>query len=98
MQNEEAVIKRLKQVYNQSNKDITGKIASLDSSISALQKALADVGEDGIGELASAFLNSKKHYTPEEAKETLQSMLQSKVYQKKYQKALQKHQTYKQSQ
>ena len=90
LNNEEAVIKRLKSVYNQSNKDITGKIASLDSSISALQKAVQDVGEDEIGNLAAAFLSSKKHYTPEEAKETLQSMLQSKVYQKKYQQALQK--------
>lgn len=88
--NEEAVIKRLKQVYNQSNKDITGKIASLDSSISALQKALADVGEDGIGELAAAFLKNAGNLTPEEAKATLQSMLQSKVYQKKYQEALKK--------
>ena len=90
LQNEEAVIKRLKQVYNQSNKDITGKIASLDSSISALQKALADVGEDGIGELAAAFLKNAGNLTPEEAKATLQSMLQSKVYQKQYQTALKK--------
>lgn len=88
--NEEAVIKRLKSVYTQSNKDITGKLASLDTSISALQKALEDVTEDEIGNLAAAFLNSKKHYTPEEAKETLQSMLRSKVYQKNYQKALKK--------
>ena len=90
LNNEEAVIKRLKSVYGQSLKDITGKLSSLDSSISALQKAVEDVTEDEIGNLAAAFLNSKKHYTPEEAKETLQSMLQSKVYQKNYQKALKK--------
>lgn len=90
LNDEEAVIKRLKQVYGQSLKDITGKISSLDSSISALQKALADVGDDDIGDLARAFLGSKKQFTPEEAKETLQSMLQSKVYQKNYQAALKK--------
>lgn len=90
LNNEEAVIKRLKQVYNQSNKDITGKIKSLDSSIAGLRKALEDVGEDGIGDLAAAFLKNKRNLTPEEAKETLQSMLQSKVYQRDYQKALKK--------
>ena len=90
MNDEEAVIRRLKSVYNQSLKDITGKISSLDSSISALQKAIADVGDDDIGDLARAFLGSKKQFTPEEAKATLQSMLQSKVYQKNYQEALKK--------
>lgn len=87
---EEKVIKRLKTIYNQSYKDITGKIKTLDSSIADLQKALADVGEDEIGDLAAAFLKGKPHITPEEAKATLQSMIQSKVYQKNYQKALQK--------
>lgn len=90
LSNEEAVIKRLKQVYAQSTKDITKKISVLDSSIAQLQKAYADIGEDGIGELAAAFLKGKKAYTPEEAKETLQSMIQAKVYQRKYQAALQK--------
>lgn len=87
---EEKVIKRLKQVYGQSLNDINGKISSLDTSIGQLQKALAGVGNDDIGDLARAFLGSKKQFTPEEAKETLQSMIQSKVYQKNYQKALQK--------
>lgn len=89
LNDEEKVIKRLKQVYNQSMKDINGKIANLDTSIAMLQKAYADIGEDGIGDLAAAVLGSRKNFTPEEAKATLQSMLQSKVYQKKYQKALQ---------
>lgn len=87
---EEKVIKRLKTIYNQSYKDITGKIKTLDSSIADLQKALADVGEDEIGDIAAAFLKGKPHITPDEAKATLQSMIQSKVYQKNYQKALQK--------
>ena len=90
LNDEEAVIKRLKQVYGQSLKDITGKVATLDSSIAQLQKALADVGEDGIGDIAAAYLKGKQNITPEEAKETLQSMLQSKVYQKNYQTALKK--------
>lgn len=90
LDDEEKVIKRLKQVYGQSLKDINGKVAKLDSSIGQLQKALAGVGDDDIGDLARAFLGSKKQFTPEEAKETLQSMIQSKVYQKNYQKALQK--------
>lgn len=90
LNNEEAVIKRLKTVYDQSMKDINGKISVLDSSIADLQKALADVGDDGIGDLAAAVLGSKKSFTPEEARATLQSMIQSKVYQKKYQEGLQK--------
>lgn len=90
LNDEEKVIKRLKQVYNQSMKDINGKIANLDTSIARLQKAYADIGEDGIGDLAAAVLGSRSKFTPEEAKETLQSMIQSKVYQKKYQEALQK--------
>ena len=88
MNDEEAVIKRLKTVYNKSNSDITDKIKSLDSSIANLQKALADVGEDSIGNLAASYLKNMPHLTPEEAKETLQSMIRSKVYQKNYQKAL----------
>ena len=90
LNDEKKVINRLKQVYNQSLKDINGKIANLDTSIARLQKAYADIGEDGIGDLAVAVLGSRKNFTPEEAKETLQSMIQSKVYQKKYQEALQK--------
>jgi hypothetical protein len=90
LDDEEAVIKRLKQVYDKSLTDITSKIKTLDSSIADLQRALADVGDDDIGDLARAFLGSKKQFTPEEAKETLQSMIQSKVYQKNYQSALKK--------
>lgn len=85
---EETVIKRLKGVYGQSLKDITGKISDLDKSIGALQKALADVDDDEIGDLAKAFLGRRANISPAEAKETLQSMLQSKVYQKRYQEAL----------
>lgn len=90
LNDEERVIKRLKSVYDQSMKDINGKLVNLDSSIAQLQKAYEDVGKDGIGDLAAAVLGSKAHYTPEEAKETLQSMIQSKVYQKTYQQGLQK--------
>ena len=90
LNDEEKIIKRLKSVYGQSLKDINGMVATLDSSISQLQKALADVGEDEIGDLAAAYFKGKAHITPEEAKETLQSMLQSKIYQKKNQEALKK--------
>ena len=90
LNDEEAIIQRLRHIYNKSLKDITGKIADLDKSIGMLQKALADVGTDEVGDLALAVLGSKKQFTPEEAKETLQSMIQSKVYQKKYQSALKK--------
>ena len=90
LNNEEAVIKRLKTVYDKSLGDITGKVAKLDMSIAQLQKALADVGEDEIGELAAAVLKKKGNITPSEAKETLRSMIQSKVYQKNYQTALKK--------
>ena len=90
LNNEEAVIGRLKSVYDQSMKDINGRISELDSSIAQLQKAYNDIGEDGVGDLAKAVLGSKKNFTPEEAKSTLQSMIQSKVYQKKYQQGLQK--------
>ena len=90
LNDEEKIIKRLKSVYNQSLKDINSKVAELDTSISTLQKVYNSVGDDEIGELAAAFLKSNQIMTPEEAKETLQSMIQSKVYQKKYQEALKK--------
>lgn len=89
LNDEEAVIKRLKTVYNQSLTDINKKVAELDSSIAMLQKALNDIDGDDIGDLALAVLKGK-NYTPQEAQETIRSMLQSKVYQKKYQAALQK--------
>ena len=90
LNNEEAVIKRLKSVYGQSLKDINKSVFELDSSISMLQKALDSIDGDEIGELAAAVLKGKSYYTPEEAQETIKSMLQSKVYQKNYQKALKK--------
>lgn len=90
LNDEEAVIKRLKTVYNQSLTDINKKVFELDSSISLLQKALDSIDGDEIGDLALAVLKGKSYYTPAEAQETIKSMLQSKVYQKKYQKALQK--------
>ena len=89
LDDEEAVIKRLKTVYNQSLTDINKKVNELDSSIAMLQKALKDIDGDDIGDLAMAVLKGK-NYTPQEAQETIRSMLQSKVYQKKYQAALQK--------
>lgn len=90
LNDEEAVIKRLKTVYKKSLDDITDKLSSLDTSISALQKAHDSVTDDDIGALAAAFLKGKQNITPQEAKETLQSMIQSKVYQKNYQAALKK--------
>lgn len=90
LNNEEAVIKQLKTVYDDSLDAINGKVAKLDMSISQLQKALADVGEDEIGDLAAAVLKKRGNITPAEAKETLRSMIQSKVYQKNYQTALKK--------
>ena len=84
------VIKRLEAVYSQSLKDINKSISYLDSSIASLTKAYNSITDNDIGALASAFLKSKKHLTPEQAKETLQSMIQSKVYQKDYQAALKK--------
>ena len=90
LNDEETVIKRLEGIYNLSLKDITGKITVLDSDIGKLQKAYSSITDDEIGDLAAAFLGSKANFTPEEAKETLQSMIQSKVYQKKYQEGLKK--------
>ena len=88
LNNEEAVIKQLKTVYGNSLDTINGKVAKLDLSIAHLQKALVSVNDDDIGDLARAFLGSKKEFTPMEARETLQSMIRSKVYQKNYQNAL----------
>lgn len=90
LDNEEAVINALKSTYETSYEDITKKIKSLDMSIERLQKAYDSIKGEEIGELAQAFLKNKRNLTPEEAKETLQSMLQSKVYQRDYQKALEK--------
>lgn len=91
LNDEEQVIKRLKTVYNQSYKDITGKIKTLDSSIDSLQKIYNTVGKDELGDVAAAFFGKKAQtMTPDQAKETLQSMIQSKVYQKNYQTALKK--------
>lgn len=89
LNDEEAIIRRLKTVYNQSYKDITGKISKLDMSIGQLQKAYADIGDE-IGPLAGAVLKNAGNLTPDQAKETVQSMIQSKVYQKTYQEALKK--------
>lgn len=90
LNDEKTVIRSLKIVYNQSLKDINKKVFELDSSISMLQKAYDDIGDD-IGELAKAVLGNKaRAMTPEEAQATIKSMLQSKVYQKKYQEALKK--------
>jgi hypothetical protein len=91
LNNEDVVIGRLKSVYKKSYEDITDKIKGLDSSIAAYQAALKTVSDTDIGDLAAAILGKKvQHMTPDEAKETLQSMIQSKVYQKKYQQALEK--------
>ena len=92
LNDEEAVIQRLDGIYRQSYIDITKKISVLNKSISELQSVYASVGDDEIGDLAAVFLKSKGNevFTPEQAKETLQSMIQSKVYQKNYQAALKK--------
>lgn len=96
--NEERVIKRLKQVYNQSLKDITTKVSDMDRTIEYLQKVYNGVQEKGgLDGVAFEFFDKigngqAKHYAnnPEKAKERLQSMIQSKVYQKNYQEALKK--------
>lgn len=91
LDNEASVIKRLKQVYNKSLEDITGKVKELDTSILTLQKALDSIEGDEIGDLAAAVLGKKvDRMTPAEAQETIASMLQSKVYQRNYQQALKK--------
>lgn len=90
LNNEEAVIKELKKTYDQSLIDISSKVKKLDLNIGYIQKALLEIEDDDIGDLARILLGKKKHLTPEEAKETLKSMLQSKVYQKNYQTALKK--------
>ena len=91
LDNEAEVLARLRSVYGQAYEDTTKKIADLDSSIAQLQEAYESVDDDSLGNLALKALGKKgQHMTPDEAKETLQSMLQSKVYQKQYQQALQK--------
>lgn len=103
LNDEEAVIQRLNRIYRKSYRDITKKLADLDSSIGQLQAAYNSVNADDIGDLAAAALHLKENkkaskkaghkvysMTPDEAKETLASMLQSKIYQKDFQKALQK--------
>ena len=91
LNDEDVVINRLNRIYRKSFRDITDKIAELDSSIAQIQTVYKSVGADEIGDLAAAFLGKKAiNMTPAEAKETLASMLQSKIYQKKYQTALQK--------
>lgn len=91
LNDEEAVITRLKTVYNKSLEDINGKVKQLDSSIAMLQKAYESIDGDEIGDLAASVLGKKVNtMTPEEAQETIKSMLQSKVYQKQYQTALKK--------
>lgn len=88
LDNEDAVINALRSTYEQSYKDITKKIESLDLSIEQLQKAYDSIEGDEIGELAQAFLSKNRKYTPEEARESLQSMLQSKIYQRDFQRGL----------
>lgn len=89
LNNEEEIISRLETIYGESLAGITKKVKGLDSSIAELQKALGDITEDEIGELALAVLK-KKNLTPAEAQETIRSMIQAKVYQKQYQEALKK--------
>lgn len=88
LDSEEAVLKKLLLVYDDSLSAINKKISKLDMSIGQLQQALADVGEDEIGALAATVLKKKGNITPAEARETLRSMIQSKVYQRTYQEAL----------
>ena len=91
LNDEDVVISRLNRIYRKSFRDITEKIAELDSSIGQLQAAYNSVDTNDIGDLAVAVLGKKVgNMTPAEAKATLASMLQSKIYQKDYQTALQK--------
>ena len=89
LNNEEAVIKSLKQTYGQSYKDITKKVADLDESIAYLQEVYDGIEPDGLtGAALDYFASRGKNPSPEQAQETVKSMIQSKVYQKGYQKAL----------
>lgn len=91
LNNEEAVIDSLKQVYSQSYNDITKKVADLDESIAYLQEVYDGIEPDGLTGAALDYFESRgQKISPQEAEETIKSMLQSKVYQKNYQEALQK--------
>ena len=59
MNNEEAVIKRLKQVYNQSLKDITQKAQELQMQIVGLQEALETVEDAAERKRMKSMIQSK---------------------------------------
>ena len=59
LDNEEAVIKRLNQVYNQALKDVEGKAAKLHKEFEELTKALDDVEDEAEREVLKSRIRSK---------------------------------------
>ena len=91
LNNEEAVIKRLKQVYTKSYDDICKTVSELDESITYLQEVYEGIEKDGLtGAALDYFSMHGQNPSMSEAQETVKSMIQSKVYQKNYQTALKK--------
>lgn len=91
LNNEEAVIKRLNQVYSKSYDDICKTVSELDESIAYLQEVYEGIEKDGLTGAALDYFSMRgQSPSPEQAQETVKSMIQSKVYQKNYQTALKK--------
>lgn len=91
LNNEEAVIKRLNQVYSKSYDDICKTVSELDESIAYLQEVYEGIEKDGLTGAALDYFSMRgQNPSPEQAQETVRSMIQSKVYQKNYQTALKK--------
>lgn len=59
LDNEEAVIKKLNQVYNQALKDVEGKAAKLHKEFEELTKALDDVEDEAEREVLKSRIRSK---------------------------------------
>lgn len=91
LNNEEAVIKKLNQVYTKSYDDICKTFSELDESIAYLQEVYEGIEKDGLTGAALDYFSMRgQSPSPEQAQETVKSMIQSKVYQKNYQTALKK--------
>jgi hypothetical protein len=91
LDNEEAVIKRLNQVYTKSYDDICKTVSELDESIEYLQEVYEGIEKDGLTGAALDYFSIRgQNPSMSEAQETVKSMIQSKVYQKNFQTALKK--------
>ena len=64
LDNEEAVIKRLHQVYTQSLKDITGKAKKLDDEIKELTDVYNDVEDEAEKAVLKSRIQSNHHRCP----------------------------------